>query len=193
VAPDDIGVYEYLSIVYWEVGVARIPYYELKDTDTEKMALLGKAPKLNVMKIMAHATYPVLEGFVGLVAAILGAGKLDPSLREMAIVRTGILCGSEYEVFQHKKMSRRLAMPEEKIEALVVGSSSPVFSEKEKLVLKFTEEIVLQRKAGEETFRAVESRFSHEEMVELTMAIGCYVMVSSFLMTFEVDIEGKKP
>jgi alkylhydroperoxidase family enzyme len=171
--------------------MARIPYYELKDTDTDKTALLGRAPKLNVMRIMAHATYPVLEGFVGLVASILGAGRLDPSLRELAIIRTGILCGSEYEVFQHTKMARRMAMPEEKIEALSVGSSSPAFTDVERLVLKFTEEIVLNRKAGEETFRAVEARLSHEEMVELTIAIGCYVMVSSLLMTFEVDIERK--
>jgi 4-carboxymuconolactone decarboxylase len=172
--------------------MARIPYYELREDDADKAALIGKAPRLNVVRIIAHAVTPVLNGFVTLIAALLTEGALDPSLREMAIVRTGLLCGSEYEVFQHLKMSRKLGMPEEKIEALSVGSSSQVFSELERLVLMFTEEMVMGRKASRETFNALAKHFSHALMVELAIVVGCYVMVSSFLMTFEVDIEQKK-
>jgi 4-carboxymuconolactone decarboxylase len=172
--------------------LARIPYYELGENDADKAELIGKAPRLNVIKILAHAAYPVLNGFVTLIAALLGQGKLDPMLREMAIVRTGLLCGSEYEVHQHLKMSRRMSMPEEKIEALSVGSSSRVFTEIERLVLMFTEEMVTGRKVSGETFNAVAKHFPHAEMVELGIVVGCYVMVSSFLMTFEVDIEQRK-
>jgi len=175
-----------------EVPVARIPYYELDEKDQDKMELVGRAPKLNVIRIMAHAAYPVLNGFVTLVAALLAEGRLDPFLREMAIIRTGLLCGSEYEVFQHHKMARRMGMPEEKIRALDVGSTSPVFTEVEKLVLRFTEEMVTRRKAGEETFKALAGHFSPARMVELAIVVGCYVMVSMFLMTFEVDIEQKQ-
>lgn len=171
--------------------MARIPYYELKEDDVDKAALIGKAPKLNVVRIISHAVTPVLNGFVTLIAALLTEGRLDPSLREMAIVRTGLLCGSEYEVHQHVKMARRLGMPGEKIEALSVGSSSQVFSEVERLVLMFTEEMVLKRKASAETFAALAGHFSHAEMVELGIVVGCYVMVSMFLMTFEVEIEEK--
>jgi 4-carboxymuconolactone decarboxylase len=189
----DIKVYKNFFISnFMEVSMARIPYYEVSENDTEKAQLIGSAPKLNVVKVIAHAVTPVLNGFVTLIAALLGQGKLDPALREMAIVRTGLLCGSEYEVHQHLKMSRRLGMPEEKIEALSVGSSSQVFSEVERLVLMFTEEMVMNRKAGAETFAALAKRFSHAEMVELAIVVGCYVMVSMFLMTFEVEIEQKK-
>lgn len=83
-------------------------------------------------------------------------------------------------------------MPEEKIRALDVGSTSPVFTEVEKLVLRFTEEMVTRRKAGEEVFRALAEHFSPARMVELAIVVGCYVMVSMFLMTFEVDIEQKR-
>jgi 4-carboxymuconolactone decarboxylase len=172
--------------------MARIPFYKLGENEADKAELIGKVPKLNVIKVMAHAVTPVLSGFVGLIAALLGQGKLDPMLRELAIVRTGLLCGSEYEVHQHVKMSRRMGMPEEKIEALSVGSSSQVFSEVERLVLMFTEEMVMGRKASAETFDALARRFSHAEMVELGIVVGCYVMVSMFLMTFEVEIEQRK-
>ncbi len=173
--------------------MARIPYYEMKEEDSDKIAILGREPRLNVLKIVAHAAFPVVNGFITLVASLLMAGRLDQSLRELAIVRTGILCGSDYEVNQHRKVSKRIGMPAEKIEALSVGSEARVFTEVERLVLRFTEEVVTSRKAGEDTFRALAAHLSHAEMVELAIVIGCYVMVSSFLLTFEVEIEQKKP
>jgi alkylhydroperoxidase family enzyme len=110
----------------------------------------------------------------------------------MAITRAGILCNSPYEVHQHRKVCKRVGMLEEKIKALEVGSSSPIFSEIEKLVLLFTEETVLQRKVTDKTFAAISKHFSHEVLVELAIAAGCYMMISIFLNTFEVDIEEKR-
>jgi len=141
---------------------------------------------------VTHSPTAIAKKFISLPAAVLMNGKLDPILREMAITRAGILCNAEYEVYQHRKFSRRVGMPEEKIEALNIGSSSPVFNETEKLVLRFTEEMVLQRKVGAETFDAVRRHFSDDLLVELAIAVGCYTMVSIFLNTFEVDIEGRQ-
>jgi 4-carboxymuconolactone decarboxylase len=171
--------------------LARIPYFKPADTDTEKLALQGNEPKLNIFKMVTHSSTEIARHFISLPAALLLTGKLDPILREMAIVRAGIVCNSEYEVYQHRKISRLVGMPEEKIEALDIGSASPVFSEIERLVLRFTEEMVLQRKVSDETFVAISKHFSYEELVELAIAAGCYMMVSTFLNTFEVDIENK--
>lgn len=108
--------------------MARIPYFKPSATDTEKIKLLGIEPyKLNIFKIAAHATTPIARKFIGLPAAVLTSGKLDPILRELAITRAGILCNSEYEVFQHRKVCKRVGMPEEKIKALDIGSTAPVF------------------------------------------------------------------
>jgi len=60
-----------------------------------------------------------------------------------------------------------------------------------KRVLQFTEETVLQHKVSAETFAAVGKYFSHDVLVELAIAAGCYMMVSIFLNTFEVNIEEK--
>lgn len=171
--------------------MARIPYVTPAEADTEKLTLLNNAPPLNIFKMAAHATYPIARKFISLIKSILADGKLDPILREMAIVRTGIVCGSAYEVYQHRRVSRGVGMPQEKIEALSIGSEATVFSETERLVLRFTEELVLQRKASNATFAALSKHLSNGEMVELTIVVGCYIMVSTFLNNFEVDIEGQ--
>lgn len=174
--------------------MARIPYYKPADTETEKIQLQGQKPfDLNIFKIVTHAPLDVARRFLGLPAAVLSCGKLDPILREMAITRAGILCNSKYEVFQHRQVCKLVGMTDEKIKALDTGSSSPVFSEIESLVLRFTEETVLQRRVSDETFAAVSKHFSHEALVELAIAAGCYMMVSIFLNTFDVDIEDKSP
>ena len=172
--------------------MARIPYFQPAETDKEKKLLQGEAPyNLNIFKIVTHAPIGIARKFIGLPAAVLMSGKLDPILREMAITRAGILCTSKYEVYQHRKVCKRVGMPEEKIKALDIGSTATVFSEIERLVLRFTEETVLQRKVSDETFAALHKLFSDELLVELAIAAGCYMMVSIFLNTFEVDIEEK--
>lgn len=170
--------------------MARIPYFIATETDKEKKKLLGVEPyNLNVFKIIAHAPLEIARQFVGLPAAVLMNGKLDPMLRELAITRAGILCHSSYEVYQHRKLCRFIGITEEKINALEMGSGSPVYSEIESLVLRFTEEMVLQYKVSDETFATIRKHFSDAQIVELAIAAGCYMMMSIFLNTFEVDIE----
>ncbi len=181
-----------LSASYRQIIMARIPYYKPSETEKEKIQLQGEAPyNLNIFKIITHAPIGIARQFIGLPGSVLFTGKFDPILREMVITRAGILCDSEYEVHQHRKLCKSVGMPEEKIKALDVGSSSPAFSDIEKLVLQFTEETVLQHKVSAKTFAAVSRHFSHELLVELAIAAGCYMMVSIFLKTFEVDIEEK--
>jgi hypothetical protein len=48
---------------------------------------------------------------------------------------------------------------------------------------------VLKHKVSDKTFSAISKHFSHEALVELAIAAGCYMMISTFLNTFEVDIE----
>jgi alkylhydroperoxidase family enzyme len=107
----------------------------------------------------------------------------------LAIIRTGIFRGSGYEVHQHKNIAHPNGIPYEKIEALEVGSSSTLFSAIEKLVLKFTEEFVLDNKASSETFSALTVELGNRQVAELAITVGYYMLISSFLETFEVDIE----
>lgn len=169
--------------------MARIPYFDNENATDHERQLLDKLPQLNVFKMIGHLGAGV-NGFISLGAALLMKGKLDPIHREMAIVRTGIMCGSDYEVHQHKRISRDVGMSEEKIDALKAGSSSPVFTDLEKTVLRFTEEVVANVKSSNETFNELSKYFSNEMLVELVITIGYYMMASRFLENFEVDIEG---
>mgnify|MGYP004000632423 FL=1 len=92
----------------------RIPYANPTDASLEPdaAALLPKMQPLNVFKILAHSG-KAFGAYTRLASALLYKSKIDPILREMAIVRAGIICGSGYEVFQHEHISRAVGMSEE--------------------------------------------------------------------------------
>lgn len=168
--------------------MARIPYAVFDELEKDDKEFFKNIPELNVFRMLAHAGKTGTD-CVKLGASILYSGELDPVLRELAIIRTGILRGSGYEVYQHKKIAQQLGIPGEKIGSLESGSLSPVFSSIERLVLKFTEEVVVQNKSAAETFSAITDLLGKRQVAELTITVGYYMLISSFLETFEVDIE----
>ncbi|MBN2158779.1 MAG: carboxymuconolactone decarboxylase family protein [Spirochaetes bacterium] len=168
--------------------MARIPYYNPETAEQKVRDFFSSLPQLNIFKMLGNAGL-VGRDFVRFGSTILLKGKLDPVLRELAIIRTGLVCGSKYEVHQHLAIARRMKIPEEKIAALEEGSSSPAFSEIEKLAVRMAEEIAGNAKASDATFESMARRLEPGHLAELVIAIGYYMMVSCFLETFEVEIE----
>ncbi len=168
--------------------MARMPYCEPGEAPPKAKESLENLEPMNIFKMMAHGD-GILQKFVLLGNHILFKSKLDPVLREIAIVRVGVLSKAKYEVFQHERICRQLGMSEELIEAIHEGPGSSVFTPLEADIMKFTDDVVTNVRPADETFEPLEAVLSPQELVELTLTIGYYMMVSRFLETFDVDIE----
>lgn len=169
--------------------MARIPYSDPDQASPELKQAMGSRPPLNVVRMIAHAD-PSAIGFLSLGGALLGRNNdLESQLRELVIIRVGILCSSGYEVFQHKRLAKKIGVSDEKVAALDEGSASAAFNDLERKVLLYTEVVVRDVKADAATFEAVADLLSHRAMVELTLTIGFYMMVSRVLENFEIEIE----
>ena len=168
--------------------MARIPYVDLElAPDAIKEQLKTRKP-LNIYRMLAHAT-TVAPGFLMMGRGLLRESELDPGLRELAILRVGILSGADYEVYQHTRVAKSVGLSDVKIEAIAEGADSPTFTKLEALVLAFTDEVVCKVKAGEELFDDLLKHLNERQMAELVLTIGFYMMVCRFLENFEVDIE----
>ena len=55
--------------------------------------------------------------------------------------------------------------------------------------MRYTDDVVANVRASDETFDALAARLSVQELQELTVTIGFYMAVSRYLETFGVDIE----
>jgi alkylhydroperoxidase family enzyme len=169
--------------------MARMPYFDLDQAPPEYRELLGDRPPLNLYRMLPHAG-PAAVGFLQLGGALLRAGELDPKLREIAILRVGMLSQAAYEVHQHRRVARHAGLDESKIAAL---TTTPIdlagFDETERFVVAFTDRLVDHVKAPDAMFDEARRRFTPRALPELVLTIGFYMMVSRFLENFEVDIE----
>lgn len=170
--------------------MARIPYFDPDKAEGRAREAYEKLPPLNIFRMLGHSG-EMLDGFIKLGNQILMFSELDPVLREIAIVRTGVLRGSSYEVYQHEAISRRMGMSDDLIEAIHEGPDAAAFDDLQRLVMRFTDDVVKNTRASDATFDPLLEKLGPKQMQELTITIGYYTMVSNFLETFDVDIEDK--
>lgn len=168
--------------------MARFPYFDLAKAPPSYTEMLGQRKPLNLYRMLPHAG-KAGEGFLKLGGALLRDNVLDSKLREVAILRVGLLSGSSYEVHQHRHVARKVGLSDAKVAALEIGADTSALDDAEKMVLAFTDQLVHHVKAPDEMFDAMTQRFSAGEVAELVLTIGFYMMVSRFLENFEVDIE----
>jgi len=170
--------------------VARIPYVDPETASPAVQDAFAQLPvKLNIFKLVAHAETS-LRPFLRFGGAILGKQKLSGKLRELAILRVSRLSHAEYEWVQHVPIAKMVGATDLQIEALARDDASAAcFDETERLVLRFTDEVVRDVGVSEPTFRALAAKLSPQELVELVLAIGFYMTVARVMETFAIDLD----
>lgn len=168
--------------------MARIPYFDRANADAEVEKIYQKLPELNLFRMMGHSGR-LMGQFVKFGNQLLIHSDLDPVLREIAIVRAGVLSKASYEVYQHEAICRKLGMAEDKIQAIHEGPDAAAFNELERLVMLFTDDVVTNVRASDATFQPIYERLGAKHTQHLVFSIGFYMMVSRFLENFDVEIE----
>lgn len=108
---------------------------------------------------------------------MLGPGRqLDPQLRELAILRTGIVGDSRFEYSQHMKVARTVNIPEAKLAAIKGWTTSRLFSPAERAVMAATDELLARNLVEDATFAELQRHLSDPQILELFYAIGLWRM-----------------
>ena len=142
---------------------------------------------LNIFRVLSHSPEAMLR-FMRLGTYLLSEGKLDPALRELAILRAGYLCRSEYEFSQHIAFGRRAKLTDAQIRG-VASPTSQLFDPKQMAVLAYAGEMTADARVSDAAYSALASHFNDEEVVELTLVIGFYNLVSRTLNALQVDVD----
>lgn len=170
--------------------MARLPYVDPATApEPVREALAGVAVPLNIFRMMAHAETN-LRSLLRFGATILGRQQLSGRLRELAILRVAQLSGARYEWVQHVPIAKSTGVTEAQIAALEAGDADAgCFDPRERLVLRFTDELVRDVRVSDATFASMAQEFPPREIVELILAVGFYMMIARLLETTAVDLE----
>jgi alkylhydroperoxidase family enzyme len=102
--------------------------------------------------------------------------KLDPVLRELAILRNAVVGDCKFEFSQHHKVSRMIGMPDEKLAGIKNWTTSSVYSPAERAVMAATDELIGRNLVEDATFAELKRHLSDEQIVELFYVITTYRM-----------------
>jgi alkylhydroperoxidase family enzyme len=176
--------------------MARVKLLTLDEMQPELRTMFEKMEArgfelLNIYRVLAHSP-ELCQSFMRFANRILFKAKLDAKLREVAILRVAHLTRASYERVQHEDIARRLGMPDKQIDGIKRWKTTRHFSAPERAVLQYTDELTRSIRAKTATFKRLEKFLSPQEIVELTLTVGTYNLVSRFLEALEVDLESKR-
>ena len=99
---------------------------------------------------------------------------LEQSLLALVKIRASQINGCAYCIDMHVKEGRKAGVSEQRMHLVAAWRESPLFSERERAALAWTEALTLiaDTHAPDSDYEALRARFSEEEMVKLSVAIG---------------------
>lgn len=131
----------------------------------EMFATVGKHPEL-------------LAAFLDFGVRFLGRTALADRDRELAILRTGWLCGAPYEWGEHVIIGKEAGLTAEEIERVTIGSSAPGWDEREAAILRACEELHHDSMISDETWGVLCGYLDDRQLIELPILAGQYHKVA---------------
>jgi AhpD family alkylhydroperoxidase len=126
-------------------------------------------PRLNPQQ----AAPETIKAMIALEDHLVKSG-LETSLYHLVKTRASQINGCAYCIHMHTRDARAHGETEERIYLLDAWRESPLYSERERAALAWTEALTLiaETHAPDELFDALKKHFSDDEIVKLTVLIG---------------------
>jgi alkylhydroperoxidase family enzyme len=168
--------------------MARLPYLDRSDLAPEHQDLLKR--NINLHRLLAHSPNGT-RAFNGLGNFIRHGSRLDPRLREMAILQVGYLARSPYEYSHHVKIGRDFGVSDDDIRAITdetEGRPSKL-EPLAKAVLRAAREMTTDLAISDRTFAELRQGLDSERLTDLVLTISFYNAVVRVLATLQIDVE----
>lgn len=168
--------------------MARVPYLSKSDLRPEDQDLLTR--DINLQRALVHSPNAA-RAFGRLGGFIRNQSRLDPRLREMAILQVGYLARSKYEYSHHIKIGHEFGVSDDDIRAIATetaGDTSPL-EPLARAVLACAREMALEGAAADQTWAALSAELDTERLTDLVVTIAFYCGVVRLLETLRIDVE----
>lgn len=179
------------------VTAPRIPPVSAPTPDVVELYERGgmHAPDGSTLNIFATlANHPaLLRRWLVFASHVLTKSSLPARDRELAILRVGVVCNSNYEFAQHHVIAQQCGITLEEIEQVRVGSSHPRWSPFESALVSAVDELHIDSRIADTTWATLTTRYTTEQMLDLVFAIGNYHLVSFALNSCGVELDEGVP
>jgi alkylhydroperoxidase family enzyme len=166
--------------------MARLPYVAPDGAVTDRIRQ-RRGGKLTALDGMLLHSPPFADGWNGMLGAVRGASTLPADIRELAILRVASRNGAEYEWVAHEPLGRQAGLGDEAIaEIRVGGTAGNGLSPAQRAALAYADAMTVHVSVPDEVFGAMREHFGEQQVLELTVTVGAYNMVSRVLVALGV-------
>lgn len=168
--------------------MARLPYLDRSDLAPEDGDLLAR--NINLLRLMVNSPKGT-RAFRGLGQYIRFESRLNPRLREMAILQVGYITRCVYEYTHHIKISQDFGVSAEDIRAIAAETAArkTTLDPLTRAVLRAAREMTASLAASDATFNELRQHLTAEDLTDLILVISFYNAVVRFLTTMQIDNE----
>jgi alkylhydroperoxidase family enzyme len=172
--------------------VARLPLLPAQAADEitaevfETFRTEGRDP-IALYRVLAHSPR-MLRAYAGLARGLRYEAQTPRALRELMILRTAQLTGSEYEWAHHRAMAAANGVPEEKVAELASWPASARFDAGERAALRCVDEIHAVA-LSDEAFASLEALMGPAATVELILLASFYEAVARIIQALGLVVE----
>ncbi len=169
--------------------MARVPYLDAKDLPP------GYAESCRRARSTSAAPWPTAPRAARLHSAlamfIRHESRLDPRLREMAILQVGYSARCVYEYAHHIEIGREFGVSDDDIRAVADDTAGrpTELDALTRAVLKAAREMTTGTAMSDETHAVLKQSLDNERLVELVLAISIYNSTVRVLESLKVDLE----
>lgn len=158
----------------------RMPYPGDAPADPAGPQVGGR--RLNLDRMLDYLPASIKQSFRASGVALLRDGRLDPALREMAIVRTGWLSRCVYEVYHHAPAALKAGLPRAVLDSLSTAHPAGL-SAPQAAVVRFVDELCREASPSDTALRELRRHLADADVVELILVVGLYMTTARVVNT----------
>ena len=127
---------------------------------------------MNRFSVVKH--YAAMQPLIALTQQVEAAGRLEPALVQLVLMRVSQINGCAYCLDMHSRDARKGGETEQRLYVLSAWEESPAFTDRERAALRWTECLTRLPSEGapDDVYAALEAQFSQPEIANLTVLIG---------------------
>ena len=145
----------------------------------------------NLYRVMATA--PVLaDAFRTLALTLRNEIRLDPRLRELAILSVASSAPSPYELAHHKTMALAVGVRADQLDALDQFETAPAFDDVERAVMRYAREATVKLEVADATWDDLLTRVpSRQEALEVVLQVALYNASARITVPLRIELEAE--
>src|SRR5215469_1823459 len=170
--------------------MARLPYLDRSDLLPEHQDLLAR--NLNLYRVLAHSPRAA-RALNTLARYIRDGSRLDPRLRELAILQVSYLTRSAWGFSHHVRIGREVGLSDDEIRAVAdeTAGRPTGLDPLAKAVLRAAREMTEDLVISDETFAVLQGQLDNERLTDLVVTIAFYNGLVRLLAAMQVEVEAE--